>query len=385
MNLQIAQIAAYLTQRFQTEVKVLRLRNPDDTGFTQTPMMDGAPFLDVAEAPALKTFGYGKPILVECLINGKPSRLVLQTAAANSFGHDWRADRAAEMLLSYDTYNSLPHHTHALDVGVITTDDQLISLAEGDEFFVLTDYVSGEPYARDLIRLRDTGEATGADLRRARQLALYLAEIHSVKHAAPALYARRIRDTVGSGEGIMGLADSYAADNGLVEWSWLEEFEKTCVTWRWRLKNKTHRLAQVHGDFHPYHVFFERSGEFHVVDRSRGAWGEPADDVACMAINYLFFSLQRSGWLASPFEQLWNIFWNTYLTATKDHELLTVVPPFFAWRALVLASPTWYNISDAVRYALLGAARAMLQTNLFNPADMNAYLSVGDEVMVDSG
>ena len=147
MNLQIAQIAAYLTQRFQTEVKVLRLRNPDDTGFTQTPMMDGAPFLDVAEAPALKTFGYGKPILVECLINGKPSRLVLQTAAANSFGHDWRADRAAEMLLSYDTYNSLPHHTHALDVGVITTDDQLISLAEGDEFFVLTDYVSGEPYA----------------------------------------------------------------------------------------------------------------------------------------------------------------------------------------------------------------------------------------------
>jgi hypothetical protein len=32
-----------------------------------------------------------------------------------------------------------------------------------------------------------------------------------------------------------------------------------------------------------------------------------------------------------------------------------------------------------VRYALLGAARAMLQTDLFNPADINAYLSVGDE------
>jgi aminoglycoside phosphotransferase family enzyme len=98
-----------------------------------------------------------------------------------------------------------------------------------------------------------------------------------------------------------------------------------------------------------------------------------------MAINYLFFSLQRSGWLTAPFAQLWNIFWNTYLTATKDTELLTVVPPFFAWRALVLASPTWYNITDSVRYALLGAARAMLQTDLFNPADINAYLSVGDE------
>lgn len=371
MKLQTAQIAAYLTQRFRTEVKVLRLRNPEDA--------DGAAFLDVTETPALKTFGYGEPILVECLINGKPSRLVLQTAAANSFGHDWRADRAAEMLLSYDTYNTLPHHTHALDFGVITNNEQLMSLAEGDEFFVLTDHVNGEPYARDLLRLRDTGEATGADLRRARQLALYLAEIHAVKHAAPALYTRRIRDTLGSGEGIMGLTDSYAADNPLVEWSWLEEFEKICVTWRWRLKQKTHRLAQVHGDFHPYNVYFERNGEFQVVDRSRGAWGEPADDVACMAINYLFFSLQRSGWLTAPFAQLWNIFWNTYLTATKDNELLTVVPPFFAWRALVLASPTWYNITDSVRYALLGAARAMLQTDLFNPADINAYLSVGDE------
>ncbi len=98
-----------------------------------------------------------------------------------------------------------------------------------------------------------------------------------------------------------------------------------------------------------------------------------------MAINYLFFSLQRSGWLASPFEQLWNIFWNTYLAKTNDHELLTIVPPFFAWRALVLASPTWYNVSDSVRYALLGAARAILQVDIFNPAEMNAYLSVGDE------
>lgn len=69
MKLQTAQIAAYLTQRFRTEVKVLRLRNPEDA--------DGAAFLDVTETPALKTFGYGEPILVECLINGKPSRLVL--------------------------------------------------------------------------------------------------------------------------------------------------------------------------------------------------------------------------------------------------------------------------------------------------------------------
>lgn len=382
MKLQNTQVAAYLTQRFHAEVNVLRLaRLGDDQVTSLAPPLANHPQNGVTETQTLKVFGYGKPVLVDCLIDGKPERFVLHTAESNTFGHDLRADRAAEMLLGYDSYNELPLHTHALDVGVVTYDHRLVSLAEGDEFFLLTDYVSGEPYARDLQRLRDTGEATGADLRRARQLAMYLAEIHKVKENAPTLYLRRIRDTLGSGEGIMGLADSYPVDNQLVEWSWLEEFEKACVTWRWRLKDKSHRLAQVHGDFHPYNVLFERDGTLHVLDRSRGPWGEPADDVVCMAINYLFFSLQRSGWLASPFEQLWNIFWNTYLAQTKDHELLTVAAPFFAWRALVLASPTWYNVSDSVRYALLGAARAILQSEVFNPAEMNAYLSVGDEVV----
>lgn len=380
MKLQIEQVAAYLAQRFQVEVQVLRLASIGEESVTPiaSPRAALSPS-NIAEPQALKTLGYGKPILVDCVLNGKPVRFVLHTAEPNSFGHDWRADRAAEMILSYDSYNDLPRHTHALDVGVVTTDQRLLSVAGGDEFFLLTDYVNGETYARDLQRLRDTGEATGADLRRARQLALYLAEIHAVKQDAPPLYLRRIRDTLGSGEGIMGLADSYPAGNPLVEWSWFEELEKTCVAWRWRLKSKTHRLAQVHGDFHPYNVLFERNGDFHVLDRSRGPWGEPADDVICMAINYLFFSLQRSGWLAAPFAQLWNIFWNTYLAQTNDQELLTVAAPFFAWRALVLASPLWYNVSDSVRYALLGAARAILQTNVFNPAEMNAYLSVGDE------
>lgn len=385
MKLQIEQVTAYLTQRFHAEVKVLRLAAVGDENVNPMASPRAALQPTTAEPQALKAFGYGQPVLVDCVINGKPARFILHTAEPNAFGHDQRADRAAEMLLSYDSYNDLPLHAHALDVGIVTTDHRLLSVAEGDEFFVLTDYVNGEAYARDLQRLRDTGEATGADLRRARQLAMYLAEIHAVKRDAPPLYLRRIRDTLGSGEGIMGLADSYPADSQLVEWSWLEEFEKTCVTWRWRLKRKTHRLAQVHGDFHPYNVLFERTGNFHVLDRSRGPWGEPADDVICMAINYLFFSLQRSGWLAAPFEQLWNIFWNTYLAQTNDHELLTVAAPFFAWRALVLASPTWYNVSDSVRYALLGAARAILQTNVFNPAEMNVYLSVGDEAGMGDG
>ena len=382
VKLQMEQVANYLSQRLQAQVEVLQLARLGDENFS--PMLSPLATMNRQEVghrterQALKTFGYGEPVLVDCRVDGKATKLVLRTVAVNQFDHQTRADRAAELLLDYDTFNQLPNHAHALDVGVVTSDDRLLSLAKGDEFFLLTEYVSGTPYARDLQRLRDTGEATGADLMRARQLAIYLANIHSQRGDDASLYTRRVRETVGSGKGIMGLIDSYE-QNAFVDRAWLAELEQTCVTWRWRLKDKTHRLTQVHGDFHPYNVIFARDGSFQLLNRSRGAWGEPADDLVCMAINYLFFSLQRSGKLAAPFEQLWNIFWNTYLSLRSDAELLTVVAPFFAWRALVLASPLWYNVTDSVRYALLSAARAILQTDLFDPVQMNTYLKLEED------
>ena len=35
----------------------------------------------------------------------------------------------------------------------------------------------------------------------------------------------------------------------------------------------------MHGDFHPWNLLFREGVEFSVLDRSRGEWGEPADDV----------------------------------------------------------------------------------------------------------
>jgi hypothetical protein len=93
-----------------------------------------------------------------------------------------------------------------------------------------------------------------------------------------------------------------------------------------------------------------------------------------MAINYLFFSLQRSGRLAPPFTELWDVFWQTYMNQTEDQELLAVVAPFFVWRALVLASPHWYNVSDAVRVALFHFIDNILAEPAFDPTLVNRYL-----------
>ncbi len=336
IELEPPHVEAYLAQRLGQDVQILSM---EALGGPTRPSAD--------DQRQPKLYGYGLPVLIRYRVDKAEQCAVLRTMTANPFGHEHRADRAASLLLSYDTFD-LPRHVRALDVGLLRPDRELVSLGMGGEFFLLTDYVAGTLYAEDLQRLRDTGKLTDLDIRRAAALAHYLSEIHAVKRDAPALYRRAIRDLIGSGEGIFGLADSYPPDFSLIDATWLERVEQSCVHWRWRLKGQNGRLAQIHGDFHPFNVLFGDNEEFWLLDRSRGGWGEPADDVSALAINYLFFSLQRSGKLATPFLELWDCFWQTYLQQTADEQLLALIAPFFAWRALVVASPVWYHVSNAV-------------------------------------
>ncbi len=323
----------------------------------------------------LKQYGYGRPLRVDFRSAEGRHTVVLRTARPDIFGHDRLSDRAQVMILSHQTFNEIPRHIRSLDVGAISRDGSLISLAEAEEFYLITDYVPGTLYAEDLIRLRDEGELEPVDVARARALALYLADLHRVKRDAPHVYLRHVRDTVGHGEGIFGLTDSYPRDFALAPPERLAAIERAAVDWRWRMKRYTHRLSRTHGDYHPFNVLFRTGTDFTLLDRSRGGWGDPADDVCCMGINYLFFSLQRSAGLEDPFATLWDTFWRTYMEATRDEELLYVTGGYFAWRALVIASPLWYpNLSDQTRDMLFHFAENVLAAEKFDFTRVGAYL-----------
>lgn len=324
----------------------------------------------------IKGFGYGHPVLLEFEAQGRPRRLVLHTLSGDAFGHDRPSDRAESLLLAHRTFNRLPRHVPSLDVGAFGEDGALISLGRSGEFFLLTEFASGELYARNLERIRDSGHLEESDRMRARTLALYLAEIHRLKHQDPTVYHRRIRDLVGHGEGIMGLTDSYPADfvPGL---DFLKRLEHALIDWRWRLRDRTHRLSQVHGDFHPFNVLFAPGDDFRLLDRSRGEWGEPADDVTALSINYIFFALQATGRFEGPLRVLFELFWDAYLEASGDREVLETAPPFFAWRGLVVASPIWYpRIPAPVRARLFRFIENVLADPLFDPARADRYLEV---------
>lgn len=352
-------IQEYLKQIHGPAVKLLRIR-------TSPPGAKGT---------GPKGFGYGQPIFLEYSLHRKRESAVLETMKDDDFGHQYLADRAHNVILAHTTFGNLPKHARSIDAGIITQSQRLVSVGDAEEYFQLVRFVGGREYFRDLERIRERGKLEALDLERAEVLADYLAQIHSKKYSRPALYTRRIRELVGHSECIMGLIDSYPPGTEFASSKELQEIEKKCIAWRWRLKSKTTRLRRVHGDFHPWNIFFRKGTDFSLIDRSRGEWGEPADDVSALTINYLFYSLRTYGEFRPPFQKLWDLFHSRYLEKTGDSELYSVIQPFYAWRGLVIASPIWYpDLSRKVRGALLNFINNVLEREKFEYKDIGKLL-----------
>jgi hypothetical protein len=329
------------------------------------------------ESKTLKGYGYGTPLRIDYETANRQRRsLVLHTMSPGRFGHEHMADRAHVLIWEHQAFNRLPRHVRSLDVGCFQSDGSIVSLGKAEEACLLTEYAEGQNYSLDLERLRDSDALGDLDLARADALCDYLLAIHVESGLDSGLYTRHIRELVGHSECIMGLTDSYP-QHPLISANLLQEIEHRCIRWRWRIKGLTHRLRQIHGDFHPWNILFRSGVDFQLLDRSRGEYGDPADDLTSLTLNYFFFSLQRSGRLEGSLERLFLRFWSRYLEKSGDREILNVVAPFFAFRGLVIASPLWYpTLSDTVRGGILAFVLAVLESESFDPTQVNAYAGV---------
>lgn len=308
-----------------------------------------------------KGAGYGLPQRLRVAkADGAELDLVFRVASPNDFGHDRRSDRAGGAVLAFDDFQRMPRHIRALDVGAIRFDGSLVSLRESGEFYLLTSWAPGTLYADDLRRIAREGRVTSGDVARCEALARFLVDLHRRPEGTrPAQYVRAVRDLIGHGEGIYGVIDGYPPDVPGAAGARLNALECRCAEWRWRLRGHEGRLVRTHGDFHPFNVVFDQGDDFTALDASRGALGDGADDVTAMAINYLFFALEHPRSWSQGLGVLWRRFWA--ISVAHDSALPSVAPPFFAWRALVLANPVFYPaLAAEARDRLLGFVEHVL-------------------------
>ncbi len=298
--------------------------------------------------------------------------------------HDYAADRAQVFLLDLQDFKELPKHVKAIDVLAEMEDGSIKSIGGGKEYYLLMEKAEGRHYFNDLAAFGDKECLDTADKDKIKAMISYLADIHSLKKDSKALHWRKVRDTIGHGECLMGVFDTYP--DGTVTYEDMAVIEKKCVDWRARLKPKYKRLCQVHGDFHPGNIWFtplgpplDKEGKekvgFILLDRSRGAWGDPADDVTALTMNYIFFSINKFGKLAGPYLEAFEMFYDEYIKLTGDTELYEVVAPFYAFRGAVVANPVFYpDVTQENRLKILNFVNGVLDDEVFGVEKVNGYI-----------
>jgi hypothetical protein len=337
----------------------------------------------------------GAGFLIEVKTGAGDKHYVIKGLFPEGLEHDYPADRAGVFLLDVEEFGHLPKHVKAVDVLSEMADGSIKSIGGGREYYLLMERAEGKDYFNDLNGMSNKERLDELDIKKIQSMASYLAGIHSVKKDSKQLYWRKVRDTIGHGECLMGVFDTYP--EGTVSYDAMADIEKKCVDWRMKLKPKFSRLCQVHGDFHPGNIWFkEESGvrsqesshegsltlnsklltpDFVLLDRSRGPWGDAVDDVTALTINYIFYSINQFGKLHGPYQEAFNLFFDTYVNETGDTELFEVAAPFYAFRGAVVANPAFYpDVSPENRQKVLNFINGVLDDALFNIEKVNEYI-----------
>jgi len=333
---------------------------------------------------------HGSGFLIEIKTAKGIKPYVIKTLDPKDFGHEYPSDRAGIFLLDLDEFKNLPRHVKAIDVLAELEGGKIKSIGGGKEYYLLMEKAEGSHYFNDLVAFSRKERLDEIDIKRIKAMASYLAAIHSTKKDSKALYWRKLRDTVGHGECLMGVFDTYP--DGVVSYREMTDIIKKSVDWIYKLKPKHKRLSQIHGDFHPGNIWFEKikseklkvesfrpqkhktlnsDVDFVLLDRSRGPWGEPADDITALSINYIFFSIKHFEAIKGPYLEGLKLFFNEYVRLSGDKDIYKMVAPFFAFRGAVVANPVFYpELTPKQRRLIFKFIHSVLDADRFNPESL---------------
>ncbi len=320
--------------------------------------------------------------LLEFEINGEKYRKILKSLYAENMGKEYGADRAQSLILAHSSYSLMKNHIRSTDVIGLEKDGGIVSIGDAEEFFIIMEEARGEDYFNDLKRIGQSDKLESADKDKAVILARYLADLHKQKFNKGSLYKRKLRDTIGGGESIMGVMDMYPEKLAWFSRKTQIQIVQKAVEFWMRDKYKAERLCNVHGDFHPGNIWFTGADDFVILDRARGEFGEAADDIAALTINFIFYSLVYKGKFSGALKELMDIFIKEYFRLADDKEMEKIIAPCWAFRAAVLCNPCFYpdtffgsaEKADRVRRKIIKFALRILGAKKFSWKKINDYL-----------
>lgn len=316
--------------------------------------------------------------------SGQSKRLILKSLFTQNLGMDHFSDRAGSLLLAHSHYHKIPQHNLSKDVCALTQ-KEIISIGNTKECFILLEEAQGQDLFEMFESMSSQEQLDSLQQRRIIQLATYLANLHQEKseqsnQKQQSLYARSVRSVVGGNTSVMSIIDMYPRNPPFISQDEIHQLTQSTLKFWTKFRHHGNRLSHVHGDFHPGNIWYQDDNNFTILDRSGQTYAEPADDLTAFSINFIFYALAKRGSLSGALKQGFELFWQTYLEITQDHQIKQLAPPFFALRILVICNPAFYqddffkNNPTTTRRRLVQFAQRLCDKGELEPEKINELL-----------
>ena len=215
---------------------------------------------------------------------------------------------------------------------------------------------------KDMVDEADKGEIA--------KIVRLIASVHAVKHPSGesniqnAVYNDGIRGVLVHPELTFTLLHDFPDDHPHLP----PEKQKEHIGRMWKnissWKDRSDRLAALHGDFWGANVFFTEDGEPFVIDFSRIPWGDPGIDIGWWMSQYLW---RYHATKKEYFKELGEEFLNAYIAETGDTEMRRALTISLGFLGIVNIYPKFHpnGLDHDLGERFLGAVSASLDKGEF--------------------
>lgn len=319
--------------------------------------------VDVINVERVGSGAHGTAIRAKTRLDGN---LILKIMSdETSFGHDFPTDRIASLLHAHASSRRL---CPGQSLGVVIVQESSPSrfIATPSEAVAVMHEFPTE--CTLMTGIRSLGDKLiAADRAWFVRLREAMTHIHSISAPPPVavhIHRRKLRETVGHSELLLGILDSFGTIDGFGRKQQME-YATAAIAARYALIDDLPLVTQVHGDLHCGNVLIGDS-DLHLVDPGRGQFGHPAEDIASAVVDLILWSVFRFNGLEGAYLEAVSILLDDYVAATNRQDTFRYLPFYLGAKCPVVVHPGLYpDIPGRLRIPFLKIGSAVLaETNL---------------------
>ena len=211
-------------------------------------------------------------------------------------------------------------------------DATLYAVGEPDQLFFLERKMEGQLLAEFLQLVENLSDATAM----INGVVKWLIKKQNLSDERPHYY---VRELFGGSFGILATIDYYPSD--LLNAEIAQRYVQYALQWRSYLLDRP--MVQIHGDFHPWNIFYNtESHEILTTGALHTPFGAAEDDWCCLGVNLALMAYEQA--LKSNQELSSTVQWKMLELLEKSAQKMeTWASGFFCgWRLMILSNPRHY-------------------------------------------